>query len=150
LEENSILSHRSCVTPDPSNEFVRELRACEVRTHYSALDPLQLKTELLSWASDVRFHERVAAIIDSPVELVDAETAQQARQTMAATTSPETARAIAELKASHDAVLSAVRSGMAHLRRNGLGPEDPLLQIAREGNKPRHNYQIPPDLVVNL
>jgi hypothetical protein len=117
----------------PANEMVRELRACEIRTHYSALDPLALQAEALAMAGDTRLHERLAAILDAPVPLLDPATAEKAREAMAAAVDPETGRLIHELRVSHDAIASAVRSAMGKLHAAGLPKDDPIARIAAQG-----------------
>lgn len=112
--------------PDlPGNDMVRELRACEIRTHYSALDPLTLQAEAMTWAGDTRHHEKLMAVLDAPVATLSDEVADRLREAMAVITSPEVSRQIAELAASRDAVTSAVRAAMAILRQNGLAADDP-------------------------
>jgi hypothetical protein len=127
------LQERATPRPPEGNEVVRALRQFEIRQRIDAQEQLTLQANMLSWASDPRHHELCAAVLNSPVPLIDADTEARARELMAQATDPAIARQINELRSAYAAVKSALNSAMQSLRAAGLPADDPIVTMARDG-----------------
>jgi hypothetical protein len=133
--EGHIQSLEAQIAPDPApkDPLLSYFRASEIRSYYVDKNPLELAAEYLGWAGTGGHDEKMRAIEDAPIPMLDEKILEQGKSLRAQRMDPEQARAVRELRSLQSTLKRAIQSAINALP---LPKDSALLAMARTGELP--------------